>query len=83
MYSQIRGGNRTLRNIFSYLVEIDLKVCTSGKMGTESATPNEAENVISSKIHTLMPGGLKGYSEGNNRIPWNSPPAKGESGGPR
>lgn len=34
-------------------------------------------------IHTLIPGGLNGYSEGNNRTPWYSPPANGESGGPR
>lgn len=33
--------------------------------------------------HTLIPGGLNGYSDGNKRTPWYSPPAKGESGGPR
>jgi len=33
--------------------------------------------------HTLIPGGLKGYSGGNSRTPWYSPPAKGESSGPR
>ena len=32
---------------------------------------------------TLIPGGLKGYSEGNSSTPWYSPPAYGESGGPR
>jgi hypothetical protein len=32
---------------------------------------------------TLIPGGLKGYSEGKRSTPWYSPPAKGESGGPR
>lgn len=34
-------------------------------------------------ILTLIPGGLNGYSGGNRRTPWYSPPAKGESGGPR
>jgi hypothetical protein len=32
---------------------------------------------------TLIPGGLNGYSGGNMTIPWYSPPANGESGGPR
>jgi hypothetical protein len=34
-------------------------------------------------VYILIPGGLKGYSEGNRRTPWYSPPAYGESGGPR
>jgi hypothetical protein len=34
-------------------------------------------------VLTLIPGGLNGYSDGNRRTPWYSPPAKGESGGPR
>ena len=34
-------------------------------------------------VYILIPGGLKGYSEGNKRTPWYSPPANGESGGPR
>jgi len=34
-------------------------------------------------VSILMPGGLNGYSGGNIRTPWYSPPSKGESGGPR
>jgi hypothetical protein len=34
-------------------------------------------------VNILIPGGLKGYSDGNKSTPWNSPLAKGESGGPR
>jgi len=34
-------------------------------------------------VSILMPGGLKGYSGGNIRTPWYSPPSKGESEGPR
>ena len=35
------------------------------------------------EAQTLIPGGLNGYSGGNKRTPWYSPPVKGESGGPR
>lgn len=38
---------------------------------------------VSRMVLTLMPGGLKGYSDGKRSMPWYSPPAKGESGGPR
>lgn len=34
-------------------------------------------------VSILIPGGLKGYSEGNITTPWYSPPAYGLSGGPR
>jgi hypothetical protein len=34
-------------------------------------------------VSILIPGGLKGYSDGNISIPWYSPPWYGESGGPR
>lgn len=39
--------------------------------------------MVSKMVLTLIPGGLKGYSDGKRSIPWYSPPAKGESGGPR
>jgi hypothetical protein len=34
-------------------------------------------------VNILIPGGLKGYSEGKSKTPWYSPPSNGESGGPR
>jgi len=34
-------------------------------------------------VNILIPGGLKGYSDGNIMSPWYSPPWYGESAGPR
>jgi len=34
-------------------------------------------------VSILIPGGLKGYSEGNKTTPWYSPLRYGLSGGPR
>jgi hypothetical protein len=77
-YSQYLGENPTWRSRSSCRVEIGQRASTS-----KSQAGEPWPQFRSDAMHTFIPGGLKGYSEGNNKRPWYSPPVNGESGGPR